>query len=53
MLASIFEFIVALIKAVPIFDRWFTRTPTEQIEDDKERERKRTEEERKTGRPKW
>lgn len=43
--------IMAIIKALPILDRWFSKTPTEKIESELEKLRREIEESKKTGRP--
>lgn len=51
MLTTILESILAALKSIPYFDKWFSKTPTEKIEDAKETARKESDEFRKTGRP--
>ena len=43
--------IMAILKALPILDRWFTKTPTEKIESELEKLRRELEESKKSGRP--
>ena len=49
--AAIWEGIVAFLKAIPIFERLFTKTATEKIEDAHEKIDRDNAEEKKTGRP--
>jgi hypothetical protein len=51
ILAAIFEFLVGLVKAVPYIDKWFSKTPTEKVEEGREDVRKETDHMRDTGRP--
>lgn len=43
--------LMAIIKALPIIDRWITKTPTEKIESELEKLRRELEESKKSGRP--
>lgn len=48
---TILEGIVALLKSIPILDRWFTKTTAEKEQDAIEKRRKEREEFERTGRP--
>lgn len=50
---AILEFLVGLVKAIPYFNKWFTKTPTQKVEDAKEQARKEEQEFQDSGRPKW
>jgi len=50
-LTGIVSALVAIAKAIPYLDRWFTKTSTEKIESELEKLRKDLEESKKTGRP--
>lgn len=47
------EAILALLKSLPILDRWFTKTATEKIEDAKEDIAKAVDKMKDEGRPQW
>lgn len=51
MFAAILEAIVAALKALPLFDKWFTKAPIEQEEKDKADVRAEMDKFRETGRP--
>ena len=51
MWAAIFEGITALLKAIPYFNRWFTKTPTQKEEEAKQQLREEMDHFRETGRP--
>jgi hypothetical protein len=42
--------VVGFFKSIPIFDRWFTKSPTEKIIDRQEDNKKKAEQRKKTGR---
>jgi|LakMenEpi03Aug12_release.lakeMendotaPanAssembly.Ray.scaffolds.fasta_scaffold825337_2 hypothetical protein len=50
-ISGIASALMAIIKALPILDRWFTKTPTQKIESELEKLRKDLEEAKKSGRP--
>jgi hypothetical protein len=52
-IAAFFGAIKAIFSGLPFFDKWFTKTPTEKLDDVKEDLDKEEEEFKKDGRPKW
>lgn len=50
-LEAILSFLVGLVKAIPIFDKWFSKTPTQKADAAKEDVRREMDDFRKTGRP--
>jgi hypothetical protein len=52
-IGALLEAIVSLIKAIPIFDKWFTKTPTQKIEDGKQAIDHEEHAVKDGGRPKW
>lgn len=48
---SLLEILNGIVKSIPILDRWFTKTPSEKLEDSKEEVREGTDEFVRTGRP--
>jgi F0F1-type ATP synthase membrane subunit b/b' len=50
---AILEIIKQILAAIPILNRWFTKTTSEKIEKREEKVRDDIEEFKKTGRPKW
>lgn len=52
-LGAILEAIVGLIKAIPILDKWFTKTPTEKLEDIKKAIDEEEQAVKGGERPKW
>lgn len=53
IVAAVFEFLVGLVKAVPFFDKWFSKPVTQKVEEAKEKARQEEKEFEETGRPKW
>lgn len=53
MIEAILAAIVAIFKAIPYFDRWFTKSAAKKEEDAKKEIRDAIENARKTGRPRW
>jgi hypothetical protein len=51
MVATIFEFLMGLIKAIPIFNKWFTKTPEQKVEEKKSDLRDEIDQFKETGRP--
>jgi hypothetical protein len=51
-MAAILEAILALLKAIPYFDKWFSKSPAEKVADAKDKSREEIDEFKKTGRPK-
>ena len=49
----ILEIIRDFIKSLPILNRWFTKTPSEKIDDKQQDAHKTHEDFKKSGRPKW
>jgi hypothetical protein len=47
------EILKQILAAIPILNRWFTKTPAEKIEKREEEVREEIEEFKKTGRPSW
>jgi hypothetical protein len=53
MVAQILLILKALFEAIPILNKWFSKTPTQKVDEGKEDVRKELEEFKETGRPKW
>lgn len=51
MIKAILEIVVGVLAAIPYFDKWFSKTPTQKVEEGKEDVRRETDEFRRTGRP--
>ena len=51
--AGIIAAIVALLKAIPYFDKWFTKSPEQKIEDGQKQISDDLDDQAKKGRPKW
>jgi hypothetical protein len=52
-MAEFIAFIKSLLAAIPILDRWFTKTPTQKIEDGYKQAQDDADHLKETGRPKW
>ena len=53
MIQSILAGIVALLQAIPFFDKWFSKTATEKVEKKLDAHRDNINDAKKTGRPSW
>ena len=52
-LESILALLVGFFKSIPYFDRWFTKTPTEKVDEIKKDLQEEQNEFKESGRPKW
>lgn len=52
-LTAAIEIIKGFFKAIPILDKWFSKTATEKADKARLDEREKADEFKKTGRPKW
>ncbi len=50
-MASILDILVGILKAIPFFDKWFTKTPLEKEKEEKKKVDQEHEENKKRGRP--
>jgi len=53
MLATILDLITSLLKAIPFFNKWFSRTEAEKNKDIQKKVDEESENMKDTGRPKW
>jgi hypothetical protein len=51
ILETILGVLVGVLKAIPYFDKWFTKTPTQKVEEGKEQVREDSDHMAQTGRP--
>lgn len=51
MIGAILEFLTDLLKAIPFFDKWFTKSTVEKIQDEKRKVDEEHDKNVKAGRP--